>query len=152
MLERYFTQQTEVINKYVESADDYQMTVRDYVVRLDATAKAITITLPGVTESAGRFYSILARAVGSNAVTITDKGDSESWTDVVLNEAGECCLLYSDGMVWHNALVAYNIDTTAPSTGTDGTISSRSANALGECNGFLVIGGKYVPFWDDITP
>jgi len=48
-------------------------------------------------------------------------------------------------------------DTTSAGAGTDGTISSRSANPLGECDGFAKIelqSGKivYVPYWEDITP
>jgi hypothetical protein len=47
--------------------------------------------------------------------------------------------------------------TTAAGAGTDGTISSRSAGALGECDGFIKIqlqSGKvvYIPYWEDITP
>jgi hypothetical protein len=102
MLERLFTQQIEVIDKYVEPTDDYQMTLRDYVVRPSATSGAITLTLPSVVESAGRFYSIVARAADeTNTITITDKGDSESWSDVTLNAVGTHKLLYGDGMFWH---------------------------------------------------
>lgn len=48
-------------------------------------------------------------------------------------------------------------DTTAAGAGTDGTISSRSASALGECNGFLKMAKSdgtivYVPYWADIAP
>jgi len=48
-------------------------------------------------------------------------------------------------------------DETAAGAGTDGTISSRSANALGECDGFLKFYKSdgtlvYVPYWEDITP
>lgn len=104
MLERYFTQHSSVVNKYVELTSSYQMTSMDYVVRPSATSASgpITLTLPSVTESAGRFYSILARAADvTNTITITDKGDSENWTNVVLNAADAHKLLYSDGMFWH---------------------------------------------------
>lgn len=51
----------------------------------------------------------------------------------------------------------FESDTTAAGAGTDGTISSRSASALGECDGFLkmyLLDGTtvYVPYWEDITP
>jgi hypothetical protein len=51
----------------------------------------------------------------------------------------------------------YNIDTTAAGAGADGTISSRNANALGECDGFIVVilsdgTTGYIPYWNDITP
>lgn len=48
-------------------------------------------------------------------------------------------------------------DTTAAGAGTDGTISSRSANPLGECDGFAKVqlqSGKivYIPYWEDVAP
>jgi hypothetical protein len=51
----------------------------------------------------------------------------------------------------------YGSDTTAAGAGTDGTISSRNANALGECDGFLKMYKTdgtlvFVPYWEDITP
>jgi parallel beta-helix repeat protein len=47
--------------------------------------------------------------------------------------------------------------TTAADTGDDGTISSRSGNALGECDGFHEIYTDegtltYVPYWEAIAP
>jgi hypothetical protein len=51
----------------------------------------------------------------------------------------------------------FNSDITVAGAGTDGTISSRSANPLGECDGFAKIELKdgttvYVPYWGDIAP
>jgi hypothetical protein len=44
----------------------------------------------------------LARvADAARTVTITHRGDSEHWSDVILNDNGEYCVLYSDGMFWH---------------------------------------------------
>lgn len=92
----------EVVDKYVNPLVSYQMTTRDYVVRPDASAGAITITLPPVAEAKGRFYSIIPRvATGTNTVTIADKDDSECWTgDLVLNGKCDRVLLYSDGLAW----------------------------------------------------
>jgi len=47
--------------------------------------------------------------------------------------------------------------TTAAGAGTDGTISSRSANPLGECDGFLKMYKSdgtvvYLPYWESIAP
>lgn len=52
---------------------------------------------------------------------------------------------------------AFETDTTAASSGDDGTISSRSATALGECDGFIKTyktdgTAIYIPYWEDITP
>jgi hypothetical protein len=90
----------EVVDKYVEPTTTYQMSTRDYVVRPYATS-AFTITLPNVADAAGRIYTILARnASGANVVTIAHKGDSEGWSNVLLNNTGEKCVLYSDGVAW----------------------------------------------------
>lgn len=156
MLEDRFAQHDKiVVDKYVDLIANYQMTTYDYVVRasVNSTTNSITITLPSVAEAKGRFYSILARSVAdSKTITIAHKGDSEGWTNIVLSVTGDHCFLYSDGSFWHIQTNVVVVDTTAAGAGTDGTISSRSANALGECNGFIVINGKYVPYWNNITP
>jgi len=87
-----------VVDKYHNPGDDYSMTNYDYVMRPEA-AGAITLTLPRVSEGKGRFYSILSR--GDGAVTIEDNNDdSEQWSDITLNAAGDRVLLYSDGLCW----------------------------------------------------
>jgi len=98
-------QYREVVDKYVNPNADYAMTTRDYVVRpsADPASGAITITLPPVAEARGRFYSIICRdADGTNTVTIEDNNDdSEMWlADIVMNNAGDRLLCYSDGLAW----------------------------------------------------
>lgn len=95
-------QYREVVDKYTDPLASYQMTTRDYVVRPDATAGAMTLTLPPVAEAKGRFYSIVSRfASAQNTITITDKSDSECWIgDIVLNGKCDRVLLYSDGLTW----------------------------------------------------
>lgn len=90
-----------VVDKYHNPIADYQMSTRDYVLRPDSSAGAITITLPPVAEAKGRWYSIISR--GGPGVTIQDHGnDSECWQgDIVLNTRCDRCLLYSDGLAWH---------------------------------------------------
>jgi len=90
-----------VVDKYHDPAADYQMTVRDYVMRPDSSEGAITLTLPPVAEAKGRWYSIISR--GGPGVTIQDyDNDSECWLgDIVLNNICDRCLLYSDGLAWH---------------------------------------------------
>lgn len=51
----------------------------------------------------------------------------------------------------------FQANTAGPNTGADGTISSRSTNPLGECNGFLILRkddgtAAYVPYWNNISP
>ncbi len=92
----------EVVDKFVTPTEDYQMSTRDYVVRPDASAGAVILTLPAVAEAKGRFYSIVVRvATGVNTVTVKDKDDSECWIgDLVLNGKCDRVLLYSDGLTW----------------------------------------------------
>lgn len=106
MLEDRSAEHGVVVDKFTDVTSDYSMTSRDYVVRADATAGALTITLPSVADAKGRIYSILARvADAAKTVTIAHKGDSEQWADVVLTMDGEYCMLYSDGMFWHTTKV-----------------------------------------------
>ena len=70
------------------------------MVRVDASSAAVTVTLPSVSETRGRIYSISA-ADATNDITITDKGDSEDWSDLTMSTSGDRVALYSDGMYWH---------------------------------------------------
>lgn len=118
----------EVVDKYVNPNDDYQMTSRDYVVRpsADGDSGAITITLPPVAVAKGRFYSIVVRnADAANTITIADNDDSECWAqDITLNGKCQRLLLYSDGLCWHptynggfpQATTTYPPGTTAPTS------------------------------------
>lgn len=92
----------EVVDKYHAPLASYPMTTRDYVMRPDAAAGAMTLTLPPVADAKGRWYSIIAEyADNTNTITITHKSDSEVWSgDVVLNEKGRGVMFYSDGMKW----------------------------------------------------
>ena len=105
MLEDKFAQHDKVVvDKYHNPTADYEMTTRDYVLRPRANGDTgpILITLPPVSEARGRFYSILCREAGwPNTVTISDRGDSECWEDVVLYNSCEAMLWYSDGLYWH---------------------------------------------------
>ena len=101
MREDRFIGQDTVVDKYHAPLASYQMTTRDYVLRPDATAGAMTVTLPPVSEARGRFYSIVAEyASNTDTITITANG-SEVWPgDVVLNEKARGEVFYSDGMKW----------------------------------------------------
>jgi hypothetical protein len=101
-LERLGEQHVGVVDRYVNPSADYQLTTYDQQVRPDATAGALTITLPPVAEAKGRFYSIVVRfASAQNTVTIADNDDSECWVgDIVLNGKCDRVLLYSDGLCW----------------------------------------------------
>ena len=91
----------EVVDKFIDPAASVEMTTRDYVVRPSAVTAPMTLVLPPVAESKGRFYSIVARAASAiNTITITHKDDSECWLDIVFNGKCDSILLYSDGLKW----------------------------------------------------
>jgi len=108
-LEDRFAQHDKVIvDKYHNPNADYAMANYDYVLRpsADEVSGPITITLPPVAEAKGRFYAIVSRdADGTNTITIEDNNDdSECWANnIVMNNACERCLLYSDGLAWFPA-------------------------------------------------
>ena len=105
MLEDRFAHHDKVtVDKYHEPAEDYDMTTRDYVMRIYANADTgpILISLPPIAEAKGRFYSILCReASWPNFVLVTDRGDSECWSDVYFYDSCQTALWYSDGLYWH---------------------------------------------------
>ena len=92
----------EVVDKFIDPAASVEMTTRDYVVRPSALSAPMVIVLPPVAEAKGRFYSIVVRAASdANTITITDKDDSECWQDIILQDACDHALFYSDGLFWH---------------------------------------------------
>lgn len=94
----------EVVDKYIDPAASVIMTTFDYVVRPSANAGSgpIIVVLPSVAEAKGRFYSIVVREADAvNTITISDKDDSECWTDIILNSKCDRLLMYSDGLFWH---------------------------------------------------
>ncbi len=101
-LERKGAEQIPVVDKVAHPVADYQMTVRDLVVRADATAGAMTVTLPSVTEAKGLLFSIMAAvATPVLTVTVTDKSDSEGFGgDYTFVFDGNSGLFYSDGRKW----------------------------------------------------
>ena len=103
MLEDKFAQHDkEVVDKFIDPAASVEMTTSDYVVRPSAMTAPMVIVLPPVSEAKGRFYSIVVRAADAvNTVTVSDRDDSECWTDIVLNNKCDRLLLYSDGLFWH---------------------------------------------------
>ena len=117
-----------VVDKFIDPVASTQMTTSDYVVRPTASS-AIIITLPPVVEAKGRFYSIFARsASGANTITISDKNDSENWSDIVLDAANEGRLFYSDGIRWNTfALGASGDDVTKSSSATSGAIHGQTS-------------------------
>jgi hypothetical protein len=123
----------EVVDKFVDINEDYQMSTRDYVVRPsahDPLNQAIALTLPPVAEAVGRFYSIISRGADAvNTITIHDRHDSECWTaDIVMNSKCDRVLMYSDGLCWH-ALTSESVGdwpgqtTRAPGTARPTTLA-----------------------------
>lgn len=104
-LEDRFAQHDKVVvDKYETPIADYIMSNYDYVLRpyADVGTGPFTIVLPPVSEAKGRWYSIICRnADAVNAITITDRDDSECWAgDITLDGKCDRALLYSDGLAW----------------------------------------------------
>jgi hypothetical protein len=94
-------QHHQVVDTYHDPFADYEMTPRDTILRPYTVGESITITLPNVSECAGRFYSIIAGAIVSPfTITIQDSGESVEWTDIILADTGRSYLLFSDGLSW----------------------------------------------------
>ena len=94
------------------------LTVYQQLVR--ATANPVTgayaITLPDVARAQGKMMSIQALdADVTNVITVQDDDESEEWTNISLNGAGEGCLLYSDGRRWW-PMVSDTTGTGTPTT------------------------------------
>ncbi len=100
-LERTPREHENLVNVASFKTADYQMTPYDYVIRVNASAAAVVITLPPVAEAAGKFYSVGVRdASVAFDVTLQDKDDSECWTDITFDAPCDGALLYSDGLRW----------------------------------------------------
>lgn len=77
------------------------LTVRQTTVQGDTTSGAMTTTLPPVAEARGKIFSFYFLTDNSADWTITDYGDETKFTDIVLDDAGDTALVYSDGSFWH---------------------------------------------------
>jgi hypothetical protein len=129
------------VDKQAMPADitaDYQMSIRDQVVRVRATAVTgdIVLTLPPVADAAGLFFSIICReASATNTVTVEDHNDdSECWAgDLTFNGACDRALLYSDGMSWLvNSALTFADTTTPPTTAAPrGTTTAAPTTTAG---------------------
>ncbi len=78
--------------------------VYEQVVHCDTTDNAITITLPPVSEAAGKFYTVKLITDGGNDVTVQDQDDSYDWAatgDLTLSSATDFGIFFSDGFKWY---------------------------------------------------
>lgn len=84
---------------------NYQMTVRDQVMRISNT-HAITVMLPAVAEAAGMTFDISVDS-STAAITLTAHGgpsyeDAQDWVaDYTLDAAEDRIMLRSDGLSWY---------------------------------------------------
>jgi hypothetical protein len=68
-------------------------------IYVDTTAAAGTLTLPSVAEAAGLTFNIYSLG-STNDLTIQDRDDSLGWTDVTIEDAGDCLSIRSNGRQW----------------------------------------------------
>jgi len=109
--------------------------------------------------------------VAANLITTNSEGFFEFWVEDPTGTTAPYEISQKFKISWYRAGSAegnidyitilsgqqFPSDVTAAGAGTDGTISSRSAIALGECDGFLKMYKEdgtlvYVPYWENITP
>ena len=130
----------------------------------NSTDGVISVYLAG-TSTAADVYAASSGGSAVASVETNDYGVFSFWVDdsdydnsqlfkITLSHADFTSKTYDNIAILPTV---FTVDTTAASSGTDGTISSRTASALGECTGFVKIvitGGTtvYVPYWADITP
>jgi hypothetical protein len=130
----------------------------------NSTAGTISVYLAGTTTAADVYAaesggsavaSVSTDAYGHFSFWVDDSDyDNSQRFDITLSHADFKSKTYEDIEI---IPTVFQVDTTAAGVGTDGTISSRSASALGECTGFVqvtITGGTtvYIPYWADITP
>jgi len=90
--------------KHVSKSENYTATVNDYIIGVDTTGGAVTITLASALVSAGAVYIIKDEGgdAGSNNITIATEGsetiDGAASKTVSTNYA--TTRLYSDGTNW----------------------------------------------------
>ncbi len=140
MLDSKFTEGDIVVDKFHAPLVDYTMSVRDYVLRPDATAAAITVTLPPVALARGRFYSVMAHfANNTNTITIQDQDDSVGWSeDLVLNEKGRGTIFYSDGREWHYGDKHFTSSLVAGAVNLDEIHLTMDTAGLATVDAFIV--------------
>lgn len=91
------------------NADTLQLDVNDQVLLADMTSGAGTVTLPPVSEAAGRIYTVRVVA-GTNTLTVAAYGDSIALAPIsqgTKNLTDDREAYYSDGFAWY--LVASHI-------------------------------------------
>jgi hypothetical protein len=59
-----------------------------------------TVTLPGVSQSAGEFVYVEASIANSKVVTLTDAGDDAAFVNKTLDANDDHILLFSTGKLW----------------------------------------------------
>lgn len=80
----------------------YQMLVGDFLVDCDTTDGAFTVTLPPVSEAAGRIYAIKQSGHATNDLTLATKSDDKlsDGFPMTITAIGDGALVYSDGETW----------------------------------------------------
>jgi hypothetical protein len=150
--------------KYQGTAKDGNGAVIGASTTANSTAATVSVYLAG-TSTAADVYTASSGGSAVASVTTDTYGHFIFWVDdtdydnsqkfkITISHANFESKTYDDLIILPTV---FTVDTTAAGAGTDGTISSRSASALGECTGFVkmvITGGTtvYVPYWADIDP
>jgi len=82
------------------TSDTMEVFEQVVLVDTDTVDGTFTVTLPPVTEAAGKFYSITV-IDANGAVTIQDQDDSIAWNNIsTLDADTDGVVLFSDGLRW----------------------------------------------------
>lgn len=100
----------EVLDKRQHLTDEgLTMGISDFVVEITLTdANDSAVVLPSVSEAMGGIYVVRLNAVGTGAVTLSDKANDAALSDITLNAAGESTVLFSDGVKWNELQANYS--------------------------------------------
>jgi len=79
------------------STDNVELWERTWICNMASGTS--TLYLPYVALAKGLRFTFLVRT-GSNILTIADRDDSEGWTDVTIEDAGDTLTVESDGTQW----------------------------------------------------
>lgn len=92
----------QVLAKVTRVSATYSMSINDHLVIVGSNPGNFTITLPSVSEAAGRIYEIQGPTVGSDsdAITVQDLGGDAGFGDLTIDADLDYTVLYSNGLQW----------------------------------------------------
>jgi hypothetical protein len=88
------------LTPYRSVAGDFTLTLDDGILLVDATAGAVTVTLPDVRRAAGRSFFTKKADVSGTAVTVSSSALIDGATTYALTVQFQSVTVLSDGTTW----------------------------------------------------